>query len=73
MLETRPIAPKKYISVVQIGNQQVAVGISEQNISLLCQLDEPLTLPTNTQTTHSTFAGLLDKINSRTKKEESNA
>ena len=40
ILETRSLGPKKYISLVEVGGQQLAVGITEQQISLLCQLDQ---------------------------------
>lgn len=39
VLDTRMIAQKKYISVVRIAGQDMAVGISENNISLLCTLN----------------------------------
>ncbi len=39
VLDTRMIAQKKYISVVRIAGQDMAVGISENSISLLCPLN----------------------------------
>ena len=68
VLETRAIAPKKYISVVQIGDQQLAVGITENAVSLLCQLEKPVTVPPATGQ-NPAFATLLQKI-SRKKSEE---
>lgn len=46
VLETRMIAQKKYISVVRIGGQDMAVAVSENNISLLCTLNSKKTQPT---------------------------
>lgn len=39
VLDTRMIAPKKYISVIRIADQDMAVAISDDHISLLCPLN----------------------------------
>lgn len=39
VLDTRMIAPRKYISVIHIGGELLAVGVSEQQISMLTRLD----------------------------------
>lgn len=39
VLDTRMIAQKKYISVVRIADQDLAVAISDSGISLLCTLN----------------------------------
>ncbi len=43
VLDTRMIAQKKYISVIRIAGQDMAVGISERDISLLCTLNTDTT------------------------------
>ncbi len=40
VLDTRMIAPKKYVAIIEIADQTVAVGITEQQITLLGQLEE---------------------------------
>jgi flagellar biogenesis protein FliO len=40
VLDTRMITQKKYISVIRIADQDLAVAISENNISLLCTLNK---------------------------------
>lgn len=39
IMDTRMIAPKKYVSVLQVANEYVVVGITEQNINLLSKLN----------------------------------
>lgn len=63
VLETRMVAPKKYIAIIQIADKCLALGITEQAISLLTELgpEAQATLaqqarPTKTGTP---FAGLL--------------
>lgn len=70
VLETRAIAPKKYISVVQIGNKQLAIGIAENSISLLCPLEEPLPRPTSNSARPTPFANLLANLRRQKKGEE---
>lgn len=53
VLETRMIAQKKHISVIRIAGQDMAVAVSENNISLLCTLNtakpEPQQPPENSE------------------------
>jgi flagellar biogenesis protein FliO len=52
ILDTKMIAPKKYISVVRIADQDMAIAISENNISLLCPLtktSKPKTVEQNSE------------------------
>ncbi len=52
ILDTRMIAPKKYISVIRIADQDMAVAISDNNITLLCPLNKtarPQTAPEDSE------------------------
>ena len=39
LLTTKPIAPQKYISLVEIGGEVFALGISETQITLLTKIE----------------------------------
>lgn len=39
VLDTQAIGPKKYISVLQIGGQCIAVGVTDQQITTLANLN----------------------------------
>ncbi len=39
VLDTRLIGPKKYVSVLKVADECIAVGVTEQQISLLAKLD----------------------------------
>ena len=39
LLATKPIAPHKYISLVEIGGEVLALGISEAQITLLTKIE----------------------------------
>jgi flagellar biogenesis protein FliO len=39
LLTTKPIAPRKYISLVEIGGEILALGISESQITLLTKIE----------------------------------
>lgn len=39
VLDTRMIAPKKHVAVIEVGGQCVVVGVTDQQISLLTKLD----------------------------------
>lgn len=40
VLETKMVAPKKYIAIVDVAGKIITIGITEQNISLLTELGE---------------------------------
>jgi flagellar biosynthetic protein FliO len=69
IMDTRMIAPKKYVSVLQIANEYVVVGITDQSINLLSKLDNSeeienftLTPGANTSTKlGNSFSALLQK------------
>jgi flagellar biogenesis protein FliO len=39
VLSTQPIAPQKYISLVEIGGEVLALGVSEAQITLLTKIE----------------------------------
>lgn len=41
VLTTKPIAPRKYISLVEIGGEVLALGISDTQISYLTKVESP--------------------------------
>ncbi len=41
VIESKMIAPKRYVTVVAVGSELLALGVSEQNVNLLCRLDTP--------------------------------
>ena len=41
MVSTNYLAPKKNISLVEVGGEILVLGISDQNISLLTRISEP--------------------------------
>lgn len=69
VVDTRMIAPKKYVAVLKIGPEYVVVGITDQNISLLNKLEDSDELKSLVKDTldrpamplASSFASLLQK------------
>jgi flagellar biogenesis protein FliO len=41
VLASKPIAPQKYISLVEIGGEVLALGISAQQVTFLTKIDNP--------------------------------
>lgn len=39
MVETRMIAPKKYVAILQVAGELIVVGVTDQQINLLAKLD----------------------------------
>ncbi|MBU0682240.1 MAG: flagellar biosynthetic protein FliO [Proteobacteria bacterium] len=62
VLDTRLIAPKKYIAVVRVAGENLAIGISDNSFSLLCKLG-PDTVPQDISSGNSTFNDTLCKAN----------
>lgn len=60
VLDTRLIAPKKYIAVVRVAGENLAIGISDNSFSLLCKLG-PATAAQDTSNESSTFNDTLSK------------
>ena len=65
VLETRMVAPRKYIAIVEIADKCLALGITEHNINLLADLGAEvkaaLVNQSNAVKPGSAFAGLLNK------------
>jgi len=43
VIASQPLGIKEKIAVLQIGDKQIVVGVTAQQITLLTELDEPLT------------------------------
>ncbi len=65
VLETRMVAPKKYVAIVEIAGKCLALGITDHNINLLADLGAEAKAALSPQTVEakpeSTFAGLLSR------------
>nr|MBF0221634.1 flagellar biosynthetic protein FliO [Desulfobulbaceae bacterium] len=64
VVESRMIAPKKYIAVVEIANKYVAVGITDNSITLLTDLESSVLHNANRsgqKSAASPFSGMLKK------------
>lgn len=65
VLETRMVAPRKYITIVRVADRCLALGVTEQTISLLADLGEEGKAAFANQGTSSPptsgFAALLQK------------
>lgn len=60
VLDTRLIAPKKYISVVRVAGEDLALAVSDNNITLLCKLG-PAPASPQQQRESSAFDATLSK------------
>lgn len=58
-IATLPLSMKEKIAVIQVGDKQLVVGITQQQITCLAELDEPL--PMNNPTQSPAFSELLKK------------
>ncbi len=59
-----PLGPKKFLALVQVGGDLLLLGVTDQNISLIKQVEDPellhrLSAPSEAETG---FAGLLRKL-----------
>ncbi len=70
VLDTKMIAPKKYVAVLDIAGQTMAVGVSEQQITLLTKLDpdEKLRTLADNHPSSSRFSSLLSRAVNNTDK-----
>lgn len=65
ILETRMIAPKKFLALVQVGNENILLGVSDQHVNMLTTISSigNNTIPSMSAPTENTpFAGMLGKI-----------
>ena len=72
VLETKMVAPKKYIAIVEIADKILSVGITEQSINLLTELDVECAKKIRSSVVCSspakmsgTFASILNKVTGR--------
>ena len=73
VLETKMLAPKKYVAVLDIAGQTMAVGVAEQQITLLTKLEpnERLQAFVQKNPPSSRFAALLTRaVNSKNKTDQ---
>jgi flagellar protein FliO/FliZ len=62
VLATQSMGQRERLVLVAVGDQQLLLGVTAQNISLLHTLDEPLDIPENA---HSPFALQLQDVLTR--------
>jgi len=64
VLDTRMLGPKKYVTVLKIGGRTLAVGVTEQKITLLCEMAADDLPVEETQGPGATpaFADILKKL-----------
>lgn len=69
VLDTKMIAPKKYVAVIDIAGQTMAIGVSEQQITLLTKLEpgERLQKLAEKPAPSSSFSSLLSRAVNRNK------
>jgi len=71
ILDTRMIGPKKYVSVLQIADQNIVVGVTDQQITMLTELDDNPALQIERgeeNNTSETFSSLLAKASGFSRK-----
>ena len=65
LIDSKMIAPKKYVAVVQVGSDLLALGVSDQQISMLHHLDAQDKIldraARNSKKTDIPFSGILSK------------
>jgi len=65
IIDTKMIAPKKYIAVVQVADETLALGITDQQITMLTRLELSATQVRQSQEDRpqqTSFATLLGKV-----------
>ncbi len=73
VLETKMVAPKKYIAIVEVAGKCLALGVTEQNINLLTNLDDSVSEQMKTEGTDkpsTSFAKLLNNVKASMKKKD---
>ncbi len=66
VLDTKMIAPKKYVTVVKVADKALALGITDQHISMLTTLEESdIPSPNNKPPAKAPFSSLLGKALNR--------
>ncbi|RJX31169.1 MAG: hypothetical protein C4531_08215 [Desulfurivibrio sp.] len=65
VIDTRMIAPKKYVAVVQVANETLALGITDQQITMLTRLEPGVAQEQESPAENppqTTFAALLGRL-----------
>lgn len=69
MLESFRIASDKYVQIIRVANQYLAIAVTKESVTLLTQIDEAmLKQKEDAETMRPSFKELLEKV--REKKEE---
>ncbi len=72
LIEQAPLAAGKYIQIVRIGDKYVALGISKDNITKLCEVDEQaLYFDEKKNRSALSFKSILSGIDTSTKTDQS--
>jgi len=61
VISNKMIMPKKFISVVQVKDKLLVLGISENSVSLLKELDMPENIPQIPESENESFLSMLKK------------
>lgn len=69
ILAVLPLGNREKLALVQVGEQQLLLGITPQQIQCLYQLEQPLDLPVKPNS--PAFAGLLQQWKNKTRQTES--
>ena len=64
VLDTKMIAPKKYVVVVKVAEKNLALGVTDQQVSLLTALEEDVIIPSppSSAPAQAPFSTLLGKV-----------
>jgi flagellar protein FliO/FliZ len=61
VLSTQPIMPKKYLSLIKVRDKVLVVGMSENSISLLKEIDYDDSFTNKEKQKNESFSELLKK------------
>ncbi|WP_111976683.1 flagellar biosynthetic protein FliO [Algibacillus agarilyticus] len=60
-----PLSTREKIIVVDVDGQQLLLGVTQHNISLLKELDEPLTTPQSNSPLNEGFKKIFEQVKKR--------
>lgn len=61
LIDRLPLSKSGSLAIVEIAGKQYVAGISEQNVSLMMELQEPVEMPTEPELFTDGFSDLLKK------------
>ena len=70
LIDSKMIAPKKYVAVVQVGSDVLALGVSDQQITMLHHLEsgeKKITVPGDKNIKETAFSGILGRATGKFK------